>query len=326
MSKVPSRKRASGSKARYLGLLGCLASVAVAHGCSSDEYYCDAYGYCYAYYPYAYDYYYPADMAYADVYYADYAYGYPTAYALTQEKSVAPGSLPGTALRRLATGENLCPDHSTITTTGGATPCELGGTQAIPVSRTVQLDGCVIPGGGQLDGTIQIDANLTLSDATCAEGTVIDVSLTSTTTGLSYTAPGGSRVVVPALTRTGSYSRVLGQQPTSVTFNVDGSIEHYDDAGRLVGNHTARGTQTLTFLGAGAGYSLDGALTLEDAVTGDMATLSGTGVTRTEDCCHPTSGLISIDRTPGDDATWSFGPTCGQVRRNEVDVELRDCY
>jgi len=54
-------------------VLVALAVLAAASaGCDSDDYYYDPYAQAYGYY-------YPADMAYSDVYYTGY-YGYPSAY------------------------------------------------------------------------------------------------------------------------------------------------------------------------------------------------------------------------------------------------------
>jgi hypothetical protein len=229
-------------------------------------------------------------------------------------------------LRRLGSGENVCMGQAVVTTSEVATPCEVGSEASLPFSTSVSIDGCVLPSGGELDGSVQIDVERTLSDPTCGPGTSIDVSFTSTTTDLSYTALGGSRVVVPALTRTGSFSRVLGEAPSALAVSSSGSIQHYDDLGGIVGSHTVQGMQTLTFLPGNTGYTLDGVLTLADPISGQVATLTGTGVTRTEACCHPTGGVINVDRSAGDDAVWTFGPACGQVSRNGVAVTLSACF
>lgn len=298
------------------------AGFAVLAGCSSDDDYydCDDY-YCYGYYPYASDYYYSADLAYSDAYYA----GYNDIYPGDVLKGTPPRGLPGDVLRRLASGDNFCGGQATVTTTGGAVPCEDGTTTSLPIGKTISLNACELPAGGELTGSIQIDVERTLSDASCGPGTSIDVNFSSMTSDLSYTAADGSRVVVPELTRTGTFSRVLRARPSALSVTLDGRIEHYDAGGAQVVSHAAQGAQTLTFLAAGAGYSLDGVLTIQDALTGDSATVTGTGVTRVADCCHPTGGTIRVDRSEGEDATWSFGPACGEVTRNGTPVQLRDC-
>jgi hypothetical protein len=318
--------RVSRSKAWCLGVGWIVVAAAGLASCSDDDYGCDDYGYCYGYYPYAYDYYYPSDMAYGDAYYSGYNTLYPGEVLALRLKGSAPGGFPGGVLRRLASGENVCLDQATVTSTELEVPCEVGSGASLPFSASVAIDACTLPSGGELSGSVEIDIERTLSDASCGPGTSIDVSFTSTTTDLSYTAVGGSRVVVPTLTRTGAFTRVLGEAPSALSVSSDGSIEHYDDAGGIVGSHTVQGMQTLTFLPGNTGYTLDGVLTLADPISGQSATLTGTGVTRTEACCHPTGGVLSVDRSEGEDSTWSFGPACGQVSRNGTAVTLKACY
>ena len=308
--------RGNWSRARVAGAVAAI--VAGAASCSSDEPYgYDPYGY--------YDYYYPASYAYADPYYM---YGYPGVYyALSSApKAAATGSLPALALRDLALGEAVCPGQVTVTTERTTAPCDTGEGATVPLSNAIQLNGCELSGGGKLDGSLQIAAAQTLSDMNCDAATSIDVSYTSTTTGLVYTAPDGARIELPQVTRTGSYTRLLDAPPSLLTINSEGRIERYDAKGAAQSKTTFSGMQTLTVLGANGGFRVDGTLTLEDEIGDRSASVTSVGLTRAEGCCYPTSGSIDVAHSTGNEQRWSFGPGCGDVSVNGHKVTPDECF
>jgi hypothetical protein len=311
--------------------IGASVSTLVASCYDDDDYYddyYDPYGYAYGYYPYSYNYYYPADLAYADMYYSDYSYyGYPVGYAepLTLKGTSSPSS-PGAVLRALAAGEVVCPDQVTVETTPAPAPCQLDAVYPLALGKTIELQGCQLPGGGSISGSIQIAATLNLSDPACGDGTVVDVSYTSTTTNLAFTSAAGARIVVPSLTRSASYTRVLGELPATLELQAEGRIEHFDASGAMLSANTLTGNQTLGFLGADTGYTLDGTMMLADVVNGQTVTLTGTGVTRSTACCYPTSGTIALDRSDGDDQSFAFGPGCVEPSVNGAPAGLGECY
>jgi hypothetical protein len=292
--------------------------IAGAAGCSSDDDYpYDPYGY--------YDYYYPASYAYADPYYM---YGYPGVYyaRLPTPKAANTSTLPALALRDLALGEGICPGQVTVTTERTTAPCDTGQGETVPVSNSVQLAGCELPGGGRLDGSVKIAASQTLSDMNCDAGTSIDVSYTSTTTDLVYTAPSGARIELPQVTRTGTFTRALDAPPSLLTINSQGRLERYDAKGAAQSKTTFSGMQTLTMLGANGGFRVDGTLTLQDELDARSANVTSIGLTRAEGCCYPTSGSIEVARSDGDDERWSFGPSCGDVSVNGHKVSPPQCF
>jgi hypothetical protein len=83
----------------------------------------------------------------------------------------------------------------------------------------------------------------------CDAGTAVDVSYTSTTTDLVYTAPSGARIELPQVTRTGSYTRLLDAPPSLLTISSQGRIERYDEKGAARSKITFSGEQTLSMLG-----------------------------------------------------------------------------
>jgi hypothetical protein len=301
---------------------GMLALVAVVgHGCSSDD---EPY---YYYYGYG-DYYYPTSYAYTDPYYADAWYGPSTAVLSGQLKTVAANTntLPATALRNLALGQGVCPGHVMVTTQSTTLACNVGGGTSVPTSTTTEFTGCELNDGGKLDGSVQVTASQTLSDSNCDAGTSLAVSYTSTTTNLVYTAPDGSRIAIPMLTRTGSYTRPLGSPPATVSVTSQGQIERLDAKGTALANTQLSGSQTLTLLPGTQGFSADGSLMLNDSVGMHLSTVTGTGLTRTESCCYPTAGSLDVARSGAADEIWTFGPNCGDVTVNGRRITPQACF
>ena len=245
---------------------------------------------------------------------------------LSTPKAAAASNLPALALRDLALGEGICPGQVTVTTERTTAPCDTGQGETIPVNTSIRLDDCELSGGGKLDGSLSILASQTLSDMNCDAGTAIDVSYTSTTTDLVYTAPSGARIELPQVTRTGSYTRLLDAPPSVLTLNSQGRIERYDAKGSAQSRTTFSGLQTLTLLGANGGFRVDGTLSLQDEIGARSSSATGVGLTRAEGCCYPTGGSLDISHSSGDDQRWSFGPSCGDVSVNGHKVTPGECF
>jgi hypothetical protein len=185
---------------------------------------------------------------------------------------------------------------------------------------------CQISEDRVLDGTLQIEASQSASDADCDADTLLDVHYESTATDLSYTTPSGAQVVLRRLTLTGDYTRSLDALPSEVAVAIDGDVERHDESGAVVAQTTVSGTQTLVPLGSDRGYRLDGTLVMNDNVDGQSVTVSSSGLTRTDACCYPTGGTLEVQRADGDTARWSFGPACGELARDGESARTRDCY
>lgn len=302
---------------------GLAALALAAASCTTDPYYYDPYTYYYGA-----SYYYPTDIAYGGAYYADdmYAvYGTPVAYAQSRATEQATNLLPGSTLRGLAAGENLCPGHVTVAKTPGNLPCPANEREPLAASTTIEFTSCELADGGRLDGVVRIDTSHTASDTDCDADTRIDVTFTSTATNLAYTAENGARVVLPALTQTGSYTRGLQARPAVIAISIEGQVERYAKDGDPVAQVTVSGKQTLTPLDTSGGYRVSGSVTMRDAVKDESVRATSDGVSRPDGCCHPTSGSIELERSNGDLDVLRFGPDCGDVSLNSESITVHDC-
>jgi hypothetical protein len=76
-----------------------------------------------------------------------------------------------------------------------------------------------------------------------------------------------------------------------------------------------------------SGYTVDGTMMVKDK-NGATATVTTMGLTRGGGCCRPTGGSFTINRTGGSNpgqSTWTFGPSCGTVMRDNQTVSLPAC-
>jgi len=95
----------------------------------------------------------------------------------------------------------------------------------------------------------------------------------------------------------------------------------------MIADLTYTGMDTVTFSG-NSSYSVDGTTTVKEKNGPASATINEQGVTRSDGCCRPTAGTVTINRTGGPQpgtATWTFGPSCGAVMRNNVSAMLPAC-
>lgn len=319
---MESRKRMSCTSTTKATTIAAVAFAAMS--CTTDPYYYDPYSYYYGA-----GYYYPADIAYGGAYYSDYgaygAYGAPVTYAQSRSNQGEVPRLPGAMLRALASGEDLCSGHVTVAKTPGNAPCQITGREPAPVSATIQFSDCTFPDGGRLDGAVQIDTAHTASDTDCDAETRIDVTFTSTATNLAYTAESGARVVLPALTLTGSYTRGVEARPSLIEVGIEGQIDRYAKDGDTLAQTSVSGKQTLTPLESGNGYRASGTVTMRDPIDDETVRVTSDGVNRPDDCCHPTSGSIELERSDGDLDVLRFGPECNDVTLDSEKITLHDC-
>jgi hypothetical protein len=316
---MESRRRMSWASTTRATTIAAVALAAVS--CTTDPYYYDPYSYYYGA-----SYYYPTDVAYGGAYYSDYgAYGAPVTYAQSRSGQQESSTLPGATLRALAAGEDLCPGHVTVAKTPGNAPCQASDRQPVPASTSIQFTDCTLPDGSRLDGAVQIDTAHTASDTRCDAETRIDVTFTSTATDLAYTAKDGARVVLPALTATGSYTRGVEERPSLITIGIEGQIERYAKDGTILAQTSVSGKQTLTPLESTDGYRAAGTLTMRDPIDDETVRVTSDGVDRPESCCYPTSGSIELERSDGDLDVLRFGPECNDVTLNSESITPHDC-
>jgi hypothetical protein len=277
---------------------------------------------------YNYQYYYPADLAYTGMYAAD-SWDYATLVAQTAGYSSAVATRPtvGSVVRALVRGESVCPNQVTVTPKTAAPACAQAGVTAVRNGITVVFNGCQVANGGTISGTFDVTANRSASDATCGAGTIITLGHTTTITNLTYTSPTGGRIVIPSQVDTGSTMYTFGQSPATSSIKTDGEVQLFASGGNTLADRTYSGTRTFTFSG-NQSFTIDGAITSQDKVTSGTATLTGTGLVRSVNCCRPTGGTLVVNRSGGvlpGTHTWTFGPACGAASFDGTNITLPIC-
>jgi len=306
--------------------------------------------------PYLYTVYYPADVAYSTVYWAD-AWNYPSLYAIytpTSPNPVSPATVvatgsggndgstvvtdggvttggvlttAGDAVRALARGESVCPGEITVAPKTAAPACTGGTTRA---GATIVFNACQTPGGATLDGMIDVSSTRTASSADCTAATMITLQHTTTITNLSYTNAAGQRLIIPSMTGMGMTKYTFGQTPPTVALSFTGQLQTYRTAGNnITSDHNFTGDLTFTFGGSNMGYTADGGVTVMDnRAPGSGSTITVTGLKRVTTCCRPVGGTIGLSQVgptgPGTHV-WSFGPTCGESTIDGTGVTLPAC-
>jgi len=335
-----------------LGVAGALAFLAAGGvGCDNGT----SSGVSYAYEdPYLYSYYYPADVGYSSYYWAsswDYGDLYLATITGADGGAVAPdggasgaggsggsgGSnsamsargAVGQIIRALARGEQVCTGQSTITLKNAPPPCTAEGVNAVRTGATIMLNGCQLPAGGTLSGTVDITSNYAANEAACSPNTTITLGHTTTITNLVYTSPAGGQIVIPTQMDTGSNNFSFGQNPTTITIMSQGQLQFFNASGAKTADLNHTGTRMFKFAGSRSAYTVNGTVNVTDNMNaGVTAMLTAMGLQRTTDCCRPTGGTLTIARTGGafpGTHTWTFTSTCGGVKRDNTSVTLPAC-
>ena len=296
---------------------------------------------------YAGDYYYPADVAYAGVYAGVGYYGgiyavgpagagasQPVVSAIVDAAVSSDAGRAGTgastvrgavgqAIRNAAAGGNDCPGQVTVTPQSGTAVC---GISAAGVN--IVFNGCQLPGGGTIDGTVNVQLTRTASDTNCNAGTTIMLGYTSTLTNLSYTGTGGGKIVIPNDMTTGTLNFPTGQSPTTISIMTNGEVQRFASGGTMTTDRTFTGTYDFSSISlANQSYSLGGTLNITDKA-GGTATLTGTNLMHDTSCCRPTGGTLAVSRTGGSHSgshTWTFTSTCGSAMLDSKSVTLPAC-
>jgi hypothetical protein len=228
-------------------------------------------------------------------------------------------------IEALARGENICPGQVTITPKNATPACAGSNATEERNGVTLVFNGCVVS-GATINGTFDVLSNRAASQQTCSATTTITLGHTTTITNLTISDAEG-KIVIPSQTDTGMTSYTFGQSPTTTTFNTTGEMQTFSAAGTMIADLTYTGMDTLTFSG-GSSYSVDGTTTVQEKNGPASATINKQGLTRSGGCCRPTGGSVVINRTGGPQpgtATWTFGPSCGTVMRNNVTAMLPAC-
>jgi hypothetical protein len=122
-------------------------------------------------------------------------------------------------------------------------------------------------------------------------------------------------------------SYTYGQSPTTLSVTTTGEMQIFNSAGTMLSDHTYSGDTAFSFSG-NQSYSVSGTMNVQEKNGTATATLTRTNLTRSGGCCRPTGGTLTVNRTGGvapGQATWSWGPSCGTVMRDNVTVTLPAC-
>lgn len=296
---------------------------------------------------YAGDYYYPADVAYAGVYAGVGYYGgiyavgpagvgasQPLASAIVDAAVSGDAGRAGTgastvrgavgqAIRNAAAGGTDCPGQVTVTPQSGTAVC---GISAAGVN--IVFNGCQLPGGGTIDGTVNVQLTRTASDTNCNASTTIMLGYTSTLSNLSYTGTGGGKIVIPNDMTTGTLNFPTGQSPTTISIMTNGEVQRFASGGTMTTDRSFTGTYDFSSISlANQAYTLGGMLNVTDK-SGGTATLTGNNLTHNSSCCRPTGGTLAVSRTGGSHSgshTWTFTSTCGSAMLDSKTVTLPAC-
>jgi hypothetical protein len=331
-------KRVGRAKALTVAALALIA--AGTSSCSDEPTAVTTTGYAYDDY-YLYSGYYPADVAYASYYWAD-SWDYAGFYYIgaytgggTGGASGAGGSggSSGSTVRStmanvveaLARGEQVCPGQVTVTPKTATPACAGGVITEERDGVSIEFNGCVAS-GQTINGMLDVQSNRSASAQTCSTTTTITLGHTTTITNLSIAGPNG-KIVIPSQTDMGMTTYTFGQSPTMLSVTLNGEIQFFDAGGGMVADLTYNGTDNFTFSGS-TSYSVSGNSSVQEKNGTATATITKAGLTRSGGCCRPTGGTITIDRTGGiapGQATWTFGPSCGAVQRNNATVTMPNC-
>ena len=77
--------------------------------------------------------------------------------------------------------------------------------------------------------------------------------------------------------------------------------------------------------------TIDGTLTVEHLLAKYTAVITATNLVRSETCCKPISGSVTIARAAFADGgassteTLSFGPMCGQIDFEGTPLQIAEC-
>jgi hypothetical protein len=292
-----------------------------------DDFAAGTVDYAYEYY-YPYSYYYPTDIAYSS-YYWSYPWDYDLYYYKAQQTNGnTVRTTIGSALRSLARGESVCPGQVTVTPKMAPPACDEGNGNAEARSgATLVFTGCMTA-DGTLDGTVDVQSTRMASEAVCSATTRITVAHTTTLTNVTFTSSGGQKVVIPMQTDTGTNTFTYDQSPTTASINSSGRMQVFRADGTLAADFNHNGTRMISYSQDNHSYTVSGTINTMDVSGGGMATLTGDNITRSKDCCRPTGGTLTVNRTGGSNPgthTWTFGPTCGQVTFDGAEITPPAC-
>jgi hypothetical protein len=279
--------------------------------------------------PYLYTTYYPADVAYSSVYWAD-SWAYPTLYQTTTGAQTTTGNVvttAGDAIRALARGAAVCTGQATVTPKMVTLPCT-GGPASVLGGVTIAFNNCQTAGGGVLNGTVDVTATRTASSTTCSSTTMITLSHSTTVTNLSFMGADGRKLLIPSQTGMGMSTYAFGTAPATIALNYQGQLQTFATDGSTSSDHSYTAMNSFTFGGSTSSYTVNGTLNVVDNLLAGAATsITATNLQRTTSCCRPVAGTINITSTGAVGShVVVFGSSCGEATLDgAVSATLPSC-
>jgi len=234
----------------------------------------------------------------------------------------------GDVLRAMARGETACPNQATITPKMSADACATDGTGMSRSGVTVVFNGCQLSNGSRYDGTIDVQATRTLSDPACGAGTMVTFMHTTTITNLTRTTSSGAKIVIPSSSGSATTNYIAGQLPSSVAITMDGTMQIVGVGGAVTADRSFSGDISIVPSPDRSSYTSDGVMTLQDQADNTATTLTARGLNRSDACCRPSGGTLTIDRATGANSgthTWTFGPSCGAIMFDGAAISAPSC-
>jgi hypothetical protein len=226
------------------------------------------------------------------------------------------------AIRNIALGGSVCPGQVTVTHQPGTNVCGFTGG-----GLNIVFSGCQLSAGGTVDGTVNVQLDLSTVGTSCSSPAMVSVGYTSTITNLTYSGTGGGKLVIPNQKDTATFQVAPGQAPATISMTSTGEIQRTGSDGTS-NDLTFMGNRTFSSISIkNETYTLDGAINVTDKA-GGTATMTGMGLQIEKSCCKPMGGSLQISRTGGShdgSHSWTFSSTCGSATLDGKSVTLPAC-
>jgi len=182
--------------------------------------------------------------------------------------------------------------------------------------------------GWVIERSGRFNCPLTLSDPACGAGTMVTFMHTTTITNLTRTTSSGAKIVIPSSSGSATTNYIAGQLPSSVAITMDGTMQIVGVGGAVTADRSFSGDISIVPSPDRSSYTSDGVMTLQDQADNTATTLTARGLNRSDACCRPSGGTLTIDRATGANSgthTWTFGPSCGAIMFDGAAISAPSC-
>jgi len=103
-----------------------------------------------------------------------------------------------------------------------------------------------------------------------------------------------------------------------------GTIQRFGSDNTRIAAYKYSGVWNFTFNSASPSYSVSGTAAFERDPGGQLLTVASEGLERTGNCCIPNNGKITVSGSGRSTDTWTFGPQCGALAKNDTAATPRE--